>query len=123
PMILQGDALATLRTLPSEHVHMTMTSPPYWCLRNYHMAGQLGLERSYDEYVTKLCDVFDEVQRVLRRDGTCWVNLADTICGRSGSPPSPFQAKARRFGYTFPKTPHTDIPKKSLCLIPFRFAT
>jgi site-specific DNA-methyltransferase (cytosine-N4-specific) len=111
-----------LRTLPSEHVHMTITSPPYWCLRDYHMAGQLGLERSYTEYVTKLCDVFDEVKRVLHQDGTCWVNLADTYSGSNGAPPSPFHSKAHRFGYTFPKTPSTDIPKKSLCLIPFRFA-
>lgn len=122
-MILQGDALTILQTLPDESVQMAITSPPYWQLRDYHVAGQLGLEPSYDDYITRLCDVFDEVKRVLRSDGTCWVNLADTYSGSSGAPPSPFHAKARRFGYTFPKPPRTDIPKKSLCLIPFRFAT
>jgi site-specific DNA-methyltransferase (cytosine-N4-specific) len=121
-MILQGDALTMLRTLPDEHVQMTITSPPYWQLRDYRVAGQLGLEPSYDDYISKLCDVFDEVKRVLRHDGTCWVILADTYSGSSGSPPSPFHAKARRFNYTFPKPPRSDIPKKSLCLIPFRFA-
>lgn len=121
-MILQGDALTMLRRLPDEHIQMTITSPPYWCLRNYHIAGQLGLEPSYNEYVTKLCDVFDEVKRVLRQDGTCWVNLADSYSGSSGGHPSSIHTKARRLGYTFPRPPHSDIPKKSLHLIPFRFA-
>ena len=73
-----------LHTLPAESVHMAITSPPYWNLRDYNVAGQLGLESSYDEYITKLCDVFDEVKRVLRPDGTCWVNLADSFSGSSG---------------------------------------
>jgi DNA modification methylase len=121
-MMLQGDALTILRTLPAESVHMVITSPPYWNLRDYHVAGQLGLEQSYDEYIAKLCNVFDEVKRVLRSDGTCWVNLADSYSGSNGRYPSPLQTKARRFGYIIPPTPRSDIPRKSLCLIPFRFA-
>ncbi len=101
-MILQGDAITMLRTLPDESAHMVITSPPYWNLRDYHVASQLGLEQSYEEYIRKLCDVFDEVKRVLRSDGTVWVNLADSYSGSSGGSPSPLHAKARRFGYTIP---------------------
>ncbi len=121
-MILQGDALTTLRTLPSESVQMAITSPPYWQLRDYNVPGQLGLERSYDEYINNLCDVFDEVKRVLKPDGTAWVNLADSYSGSSGGQPSKRQKKAQRFGCTLPTMPRSDIPRKSLCLIPFRFA-
>ena len=118
--IICGDALAALKELPSESVHMAITSPPYWGLRDYQIAGQQGLEPSYDEYVTKLCDVFDEVKRVLRPDGTLWVNLADSYSGSNGGAPSPL--KAQRFAYTLPPAPRSDIPHKSLCLIPSRFA-
>lgn len=122
-MILQGDALTMLRTLPAESIHMAITSPPYWNLRDYNVSGQLGLEPSYDEYISKLCDVFDEVQRVLRPDGTCWVNLADSYSGTGGyKSPKMLNKKMRRLGHRNPGTPRSDIPRKSLCLIPFRFA-
>ena len=122
-MMLQGDALTMLRTLPDKSVHMVITSPPYWSLRDYHVAGQLGLEPSYDEYIAKLCEVFEEVKRVLRSDGTCWVNLADSYSGSNGGHPSKRQKKVQRFGCTIPVMPRTSISRKSLCLIPFRFAT
>ena len=76
--ILQGDALSTLKTLPNESVDMVMTSPPYWALRDYGVEGQLGLESTFQEYINKLCDIFDEVKRVLKKEGTCWVNMGDT---------------------------------------------
>jgi len=75
--IIRGDALEVLRTLKSESVNCFLTSPPYWALRDYGVEGQLGLEPTFQEYITKLCDIFDEVKRVLRKDGTCWVNLGD----------------------------------------------
>jgi site-specific DNA-methyltransferase (adenine-specific) len=121
-MILQGDALTMLRTLPDESVQMAITSPPYWNLRDYHVSGQLGLEQSYEEYISNLCAVFDEVKRVLRPDGTCWVNLADSYSGSGKGPPGMMPKKLHRFGCAIPPTPRSDIPKKSLCLIPFRFA-
>lgn len=121
-MILEGDALTMLRTLLDESIQMTITSPPYWNLRDYHIQGQLGLEQSYEEYIGKLCDVFDEVKRVLRPDGTAWVNLADSYSGSGKGPPSMVNKKLERFGCIIPPTPRSDIPKKSLCLIPFRFA-
>ncbi len=75
--IYQGDALDVLRELPSESVHCCVTSPPYWGLRDYGIDGQLGLEKTPEEYVGKMVEVFREVKRVLRKDGTCWVNMGD----------------------------------------------
>lgn len=121
-MILQGDATIKLRTLPAESIQMAITSPPYWNLRDYHVNGQLGLEQTYDEYIAKLCNVFDEVRRVLRPDGTLWVNLADNYSGSGGGAPSPKIVKAHRFSHRIPPLPKSDIPHKSLCLIPARFA-
>jgi len=80
-LLLQGDSLQVLKELPDNSVNMCMTSPPYWALRDYGVDGQLGLESTFDEYISNLCDIFDEVKRVLRDDGTCWVNLGDTYYG------------------------------------------
>src|SRR3990167_8873546 len=76
--IINGDALTSLKELPNESINMIMTSPPYWALRDYGIDGQLGLEPHFQEYLNKLCEIFDEVKRVLKKDGTCWVNLGDT---------------------------------------------
>jgi len=79
--IIQGNSLEVLKTLPDESVDCVVTSPPYWALRDYGVEGQLGLEPTFQDYITKLCDIFDEVRRVLKKDGTCWVNLGDTYFG------------------------------------------
>lgn len=80
-MILQGDALAELKRLPAESVDCCITSPPYYGLRDYGCVGQIGLESTIDEYITKLTDVFHEVKRVLKADGTLWINIADSYNG------------------------------------------
>ena len=77
-VVLQGDALAVLQSLPDESVHCCVTSPPYWGLRDYGVDGQLGLEKTPEEYVERLVEVFREVRRVLRDDGTLWLNLGDS---------------------------------------------
>ena len=82
--ILQGDTLEVLKTLPDKSINMLMTSPPYWALRDYGIEGQLGLEPTFKEYINNLCDILDEVKRVLRDDGTIWVNLGDTYGGTQG---------------------------------------
>ena len=82
--IIQGDSLEVLKTLPDESIDMVITSPPYWNLRDYGVEGQLGLEPTFNEYINKLCDIFDEVKRVLKKEGTCWVNLGDTYGTQSG---------------------------------------
>ncbi len=74
----QGDVLERLREMPDESVHCVVTSPPFWGLRDYGCDGQLGLEGTPEEYVAKMVEVFREVKRVLRSDGTCWLNLGDS---------------------------------------------
>jgi len=78
-----GDARETLAELPADSVHMVMTSPPYFGLRDYGVDGQVGLEDSLDEYIAELVGVFREVRRVLRPDGAAWLNLGDTFGGDS----------------------------------------
>ena len=80
--IRQGDALERLREMPDASVQCVVTSPPYWGLRRYGVEGQLGLEPTPDAYVAKMVEVFREVCRVLRDDGTCWINLGDTYNSR-----------------------------------------
>jgi len=80
-IILQGDALTRLKELPEKSINMVMTSPPYWALRDYGIDNQLGLEITFEEYIKKLCNIFDEIKRVLRNDGTIWINLGDTYYG------------------------------------------
>jgi site-specific DNA-methyltransferase (adenine-specific) len=76
--ILAGDCRSILPTLPEGSVHCCITSPPYFGLRDYGHPGQIGLERSPDAFVQELVAVFREVRRVLRDDGTLWLNLGDT---------------------------------------------
>jgi len=76
--ILHGDSLEQLRTLPSGSVQCCITSPPYWGLRDYGCDGQLGLEPTPEQYVAKMVEIFAEVRRVLRPDGTLWLNLGDS---------------------------------------------
>jgi len=73
-----GDCLEIMRNWPDQCVQMCVTSPPYWGLRDYGVAGQLGLESTPQEYVEKMVAVFREVRRVLRDDGTLWLNLGDS---------------------------------------------
>lgn len=82
---MQGDCLEVLRGLKSESVHMVCTSPPYWGLRDYGVEGQIGLEPSVAEWIEKLVAVFRECRRVLRKDGTCWMNMGDVFaCAPNG---------------------------------------
>lgn len=76
--IYHGDCLDGLKMLPSEFVNCCITSPPYYGLRDYGKDGQVGLEKTPEEYIQKLVEVFREVKRVLRKDGTLWLNLGDS---------------------------------------------
>jgi len=180
--ILQGNALDVLKTLPEKSIDMSITSPPYWSMRDYGTQneriwdtkdscdhdwsesiankqgggshgiapeynehrkfesssafcskcgawkGQLGLEPDYNLFVKHLCDIFDEVKRVLKDTGTCWVNLGDTY---SGSHAMGFTSFEKMGIQSYLKDnwqmndracAKTDLPNKSLCMIPFRFA-
>lgn len=83
--LLQGDCIEVLKTLPAASVHCCVTSPPYFGLRDYGHEGQIGLEQTPSEYVDKLVAVFREVWRVLRDDGTVWLNLDDSYAGSWGN--------------------------------------
>lgn len=78
------DCLTGLRTLPDKSVNCCVTSPPYYGLRDYGVAGQLGLEDTPEEYVAKMAEVFEEVRRVLKDDGTLWLNIGDTYAAYWG---------------------------------------
>lgn len=84
-VIWQGDVREALQQMPDETVQCVVTSPPYFGLRDYGVAGQIGLEPTVDEFVQALVDVFREVRRVLRPDGTLWLNLGDSYNGSGGA--------------------------------------
>ncbi len=79
--ITTGDALTELRKMPAQSVNCCVTSPPYWGLRDYGVKGQLGLEPTPQLFVAHMVEVFREVRRVLRDDGTLWLNLGDSYTG------------------------------------------
>lgn len=83
--ILEGDCRELLRSLPDESVHCVVTSPPYFGLRDYGADGQIGLELNPETYVAALVDVFREVRRALRSDGTLWLNIGDSYAGSWGA--------------------------------------
>lgn len=100
-MVLQGDALSVLKTLPAESVDMCVTSPPYYGLRDYGVDGQIGLEETPEEYIDRLVSVFREVRRVMKDDGTLWVNVGDSYAAQRGGTHPPAETLAGgQHGYT-----------------------
>lgn len=123
--ILIGDCLDVLKTLPDCSVHCCVTSPPYWGLRDYGVEGQFGMERTPEEYVAKMTAVFHEVWRVLRDDGTLWLNLGDSYFSDtkgSGGPSAKQDSNAgSRYGNRhFERT--NGLKPKDLVGIPWRVA-
>jgi site-specific DNA-methyltransferase (adenine-specific) len=119
--IYHGDALQVLKILPSEIGRTSITSPPYWGLRDYDTSGQIGSETDVNDYVQKLVEVFHELRRVLTNDGTFWLNLGDsyTSGGRTWRAPDK-KNPARAMSYRAP-TPDGLKPKE-LVGIPWRIA-
>lgn len=83
--IYHGDCREVLEQFPESSVQVCVTSPPYWGLRDYGVDGQLGLEATPEDYVRKMVSVFREVRRVLKDDGTVWLNLGDSYAGYHGN--------------------------------------
>lgn len=140
--LYNGDALSVLQSLPDETIDCVVTSPPYYCLRNYSdqtvckwpdgWIGQLGTEPTFDLYIEHLTDIFREIKRVLKPTGTIWINIGDTYAG-SGNGTNNYsteQSKSlsgKRFQYNNKfqlKQDFKSIPiqRKSMCNIPARFA-
>ncbi|SDJ33789.1 DNA modification methylase [Halovenus aranensis] len=122
--IHQGDAAETLAEMPESSVHMAMTSPPYFGLRNYGVDGQIGLEDSLDEYISELLDVASELRRVLREDGSWWLNLGDSFAGSWGAQSKDDEANHRSRDAYPGKTPARSgaLRRKSKMLVPHRVA-
>jgi DNA modification methylase len=99
--IITGDALSSLKELPAESVHCCVTSPPYWGLRDYGTEGQLGLEKTPEQHVAAMVEIFREVRRVLRGDGTLWLNYGDSYATQGGP---------RRYGSSDNGTGRGDAP-------------
>lgn len=126
--IIEGDCIESMRRLEGQSVNCVVTSPPYFGLRDYGHDGQIGLEASPDAFVTKLVDVFREVRRVLRDDGTLWLNLGDSYASRtkgsgvkngnlntpSGNNEPAYFSQPRKFNH--------DVKDKDLLGIPWRVA-
>ena len=125
-MVLVGDCLQQLKTLPDASVQCCVTSPPYWGLRDYGVDGQLGLEPTPDAYVQKMVAVFGEVRRVLKEDGTCWVNLGDSYAANTGGGACPQGGASARpkidaTAYAARTVP-SGLKQKDLVGIPWRVA-
>lgn len=122
--ILQGDCLQTLPTIESGTVQTCVTSPPYFGLRDYGADGQIGLEQTPDEYVAKLVEVFREVNRVLRDDGTLWLNLGDSYAGSGKGPAGNLGAKhnERHLEHIHSGIIPSGLKSKDLIGIPWRVA-
>lgn len=93
--ILIGDALEKLRQIEDESVDCCVTSPPYYGLRDYGIDGQVGLEKTPEEYISRLVEIFREVRRVLKNDGTLWINVGDSYAG-SGKGAANYPDSAKR---------------------------
>ena len=134
--IIQGDCREVLPTLPAESVQCVVTSPPYLWLRDYGVAGQIGLEATLEEYLATLVEVFREVRRVLRKDGVLWLNMGDIYNDPTRIRPSSHQpnlngyvdgtwGKHAREGHirnVIPRGENGGLKRKDLVGLPWRLA-
>ena len=118
--LLLGDSYITLKTLPDESVQTCITSPPYYGLRDFGVDGQLGLENTPEEHIARMVEVFREVRRVLKNDGTLWLNLGDTYAG-GGRGGDPKHSKGDNSAQATAPS-YKGIPAKNLLGMPWRVA-
>lgn len=120
-VILEGDALHALRLLPSNSVQCVVTSPPYWGLRDYNIEGQIGLETTLSQFLNHLVAIFNEIKRVLRDDGTLWLNIGDGYTSGNRGYRAPDKKNPARAMTVRPDTPD-GLKPKDLQGIPWRLA-
>lgn len=122
--IHEGDAAATLAQLPDSSVHMCMTSPPYYGLRDYDVEGQIGLEETLDDYIAQLVEVGTELKRVLRDDGSWWLNLGDSFAGSGRGQWATDESQKESYTPDPGDLPdqQTSLARKSKMLVPHRVA-
>jgi site-specific DNA-methyltransferase (cytosine-N4-specific) len=119
--IVIGDARDVLAALPADMFQTCITSPPYWSLRNYDIEGQIGLESSLPDFITSLVHTFEQVRRVLRDDGTFWLNIGDSYTSGGRTWRSPDKKNPARAMNTRPPTPE-GLKPKDLIGVPWRLA-
>lgn len=119
--LFEGDALTTLRLLPSSSVKCIVTSPPYWGLRDYGISEQIGLESSMPQFINRLVAVFSEAKRVLTDDGTLWLNIGDGFTSGNRGYRAPDKKNPARAMSVRPNTPE-GLKAKDLIGIPWRLA-
>lgn len=120
--IICGDALEVLKTFPDKCIDCVITSPPYWGLRNYSADGQIGMEKTFVEYLQKMLLVITEIKRVLKPSGSFWLNMGDSYGTSSGKDDREGDKQATNRGSL--KTGKVAIPgfEKSLLGQPWRMA-
>jgi len=119
--IIIGEALSVLRSLPSDVAQSCITSPPYWGLRDYGVPGQIGIEPALAEYLASLRAIFQEVRRVLRPDGTLWLNVGDSYTSGNRGWRAPDRRNGARAMKGRPPTP-PGLKDKELVGVPWRLA-
>jgi site-specific DNA-methyltransferase (adenine-specific) len=119
--LLQGDVKEALRILETDSVQCVVTSPPYWGLRDYEIAGQIGLEETLTEYVSNLRETFSEIQRILRPDGLVWLNIGDGYTSGNRGWRAPDRKNPARAMDVRPDNP-PGLKDKDLLGIPWRVA-
>ena len=120
-MLINGDAQKVLAHFPDRIFQCCVTSPPYWSLRNYHIDGQIGLEPSLDDYLRSLKEIFAQVFRVVRDDGTLWVNIGDSYTSGGRRWRAPDKKNPVRAMNIRPPTP-AGLKPKDLIGVPWRLA-
>lgn len=119
--IIEGDATKVLRSMPSGVIQTSITSPPYWSLRDYGIKGQIGLSESLGAYIASLVAVFEELRRVTRDDGTFWLNIGDSYTSGGRTWRAPDKKNPVRAMQTRPDTPE-GLKPKDLIGVPWRLA-
>lgn len=119
--LIEGDALAALRRMPSNFFRAAITSPPYWGLRDYGIAEQIGLEPALPQFLNRLVGVFHELKRVLTDDGSLWLNIGDGYTSGQRGWRAPDKKNPARAMSVRPNTPE-GLKPKDLLGVPWRLA-
>ena len=119
--LITGDSNKVLAGLPSGAFQTCITSPPYWSLRNYGISGQIGLDETLEDYIANLVAVFEQVRRVLRDDGTMWLNIGDSYTSGGRTWRAPDKKNPARAMSVRPETPK-GLKPKDLIGVPWRLA-
>ncbi len=120
-LLICADARRALSLLPAESIQTVVTSPPYWSLRDYQVEDQIGCDDTLRSYVRSIADTFDELRRVLRPDGTVWLNVGDSYTSGNRRYRAPDRKNRARAMPVRPRTPE-GLKPKDLIGVPWRIA-